>query len=300
MIEIPKIIYVHANGFLKKLQNELKFSTTIGQLTIPKQNYKESPIIYCFIQNKMLNSQTFSFKSESDIETILLSKKKDWSLINPTIHSSKIQKKLSKPFQPLKFGSKFSKDFGIWTLLNENTILYSDKCSSPFPNGEIHFIEDKKAPSRAYLKLWEILTIINSKPSSNTLHLDMGSSPGGWTYVLENMGLNILSIDKTPLTIPCKKFWKKDLFQINPKDVINEGANEESWIFCDVISTPKKVLELVHLWMSFGFKKFCVTIKFKGEIDNEQRDVLMEFSKISGSKFIHLFHNKNEVTWILI
>src|SRR6266404_1856917 len=69
---------------------------------------------------------------------------------------------------------------GSWTLLDANTILASAHCSSPFPNGEIRFVEDRGGPrNRAYLKLWEALTIAGRHPGCGSLCLDLGSSPGG-------------------------------------------------------------------------------------------------------------------------
>ena len=54
---------------------------------------------------------------------------------------------------------------GSWTLLDENNLIASNECSSLFPNGEALFEEDKVNPSsRAYLKLWEIFSIIGRTP----------------------------------------------------------------------------------------------------------------------------------------
>ena len=54
-----------------------------------------------------------------------------------------------------------SSPIGSWTLLTQNQILASSKCSSLFQNGEILFEEDNEGPpSRAYLKLYESLTKI--------------------------------------------------------------------------------------------------------------------------------------------
>ena len=51
---------------------------------------------------------------------------------------------------------------GVWSLLDEHTLLASAKTSSPFPLGVIRFTEDhQNPPSRAYLKLWEALTLLD-------------------------------------------------------------------------------------------------------------------------------------------
>ena len=51
---------------------------------------------------------------------------------------------------------------GVWSLLDEHILLASAKTSSPFPLGVIRFTEDhQNPPSRAYLKLWEALTLLD-------------------------------------------------------------------------------------------------------------------------------------------
>ena len=51
---------------------------------------------------------------------------------------------------------------GVWSLLDDHTLLASAKTSSPFPLGVIRFTEDhQNPPSRAYLKLWEALTLLD-------------------------------------------------------------------------------------------------------------------------------------------
>ena len=51
---------------------------------------------------------------------------------------------------------------GVWSLLDDHTLLASAKTSSPFPLGVIRFTEDhQNPPSRAYLKLWKALTLLD-------------------------------------------------------------------------------------------------------------------------------------------
>jgi hypothetical protein len=91
--------------------------------------------------------------------------------------------------KPIVFGADPPKaTLGSWTLINANTIVASANCSSPFPNGEVGFVEDRRAsPSRAYLKLWEFFTLFGCRPRAGELCLDLGASPGGWTSVLQQL-----------------------------------------------------------------------------------------------------------------
>ena len=50
-------------------------------------------------------------------------------------------------------------------------------------------VEDKEGPpNRAYLKLWEALVRLRRWPGPGERCLDLGASPGGWTYVLAKLG----------------------------------------------------------------------------------------------------------------
>ena len=89
---------------------------------------------------------------------------------------------------------------GSWTLLAPDRLLAAAQCSSPFPNGEVQFVEDKTGPpNRAYLKLWEALVRLRRWPQPGERCLDLGASPGGWTWVLAKLGANVIAIDKAPL-----------------------------------------------------------------------------------------------------
>jgi 23S rRNA (cytidine2498-2'-O)-methyltransferase len=85
-------------------------------------------------------------------------------------------------------------------LLDAGTILAASDCQSPFPNGEARFVEDREGPpNRAYLKLWEALTLIGRQPGPGDLCLDLGASPGGWSWVLAKLGARVIAVDKAPL-----------------------------------------------------------------------------------------------------
>ena len=89
---------------------------------------------------------------------------------------------------------------GGWTLLGPDRLLASPAKSSPFVNGECHFVEDRAGPpSRAYLKLWEALVRFGRWPKAGERCLDLGASPGGWTWVLATLGADVTAVDKAPL-----------------------------------------------------------------------------------------------------
>ena len=103
--------------------------------------------------------------------------------------------------KPLLFGARApTAPLGSWTLLAPDLLLASTRCSSPFPNGEPRFVEDRDGPpSRAYLKLWEALVRLDRWPTAGDVCLDLGASPGGWTWLLAQSGARVIAVDKAPL-----------------------------------------------------------------------------------------------------
>ena len=269
------------------------------------------------------------FSSISEAADILRSIQRNWAFVpfNCFRRAELIEKKLP-------FISKKERDFpydvpsaeiGIWTLLNENQILASAKTSSPFPRGEIFFKEDKiNPPSRAYLKMWEALTLLNfylkkhqeknglaekaealpavssekknSLPAADSICLDAGACPGGWSWVLDSLGCKIIAIDRSPLRpdLMAKKnieFIKHDAVTLKPEDI-----GKIDWLCSDVICYPPRLYDWVIKWIDSGLcEKFICTIKMQGEPDNE---TVKKFAAIPNSKIVHLTANKHELTWL--
>jgi 23S rRNA (cytidine2498-2'-O)-methyltransferase len=183
---------------------------------------------------------------------------------------------------------------GAWTLLGPDRLLTSPTKSSPFVNGECVFDEDHIGPpSRAYLKLWEALTRFGKYPAPGETCLDLGASPGGWTWVLAKLGANVTAIDKAPLAasvaaMPGVSERQDSAFGLAPEPV--------DWLCSDIVAYPDRLLALVQRWIQAGAAKHIVcTIKFQGQTDHDAADA---FAAIPGGQVIHLFHNKHELTFL--
>jgi len=200
--------------------------------------------------------------------------------------------------KPLVFGTPPPKaPLGSWTLLDANTVLAAPHCTSPFPNGEVHFVEDRTGPpSRAYLKLWEALTVIGERPGPGQVCLDLGSSPGGWSWALARLGARVISVDRAPLApevarLPGIEYIAESAFALDPSAI-----GPIDWLFSDVICYPLRLLSLVERWLAAATcRRLVCTIKFQGETDHA---TAARFAAIPGSQLRHLFHNKHELTWI--
>jgi 23S rRNA (cytidine2498-2'-O)-methyltransferase len=300
-VEERVVAYLAIEGFENELREELGSTITAeyGRLFLAKQS-QSTPI---WIQNIWHQPQIIEFKSVSEGAKKLKDIQRNWAYFSHRNHrrAELIEKQLPHvSSKPIRFLSELPEaPLGSWTLIEPQKILASPSCSSPFANGDVKFIEDKESPpSRAYLKLWELFTVHKIKPSAGERCVDFGSSPGGWTWVLQQLGVDVVSIDKAALdprvaNLSRVEVLKKDAFTIKPDEI-----GPIDWFFSDIICYPQKLLELVQLWKASGLvKNFVCTIKFKGETDHE---IVQQFVKIPNSKIIHLFHNKHELTWICL
>jgi len=161
----------------------------------------------------------------------------------------------------------------------------------------VEFAENKTAPpNRAYVKLWEALTLAGVRPTPEELCLDLGASPGGWSWALHETGARVIAVDKAPLdpkiaTLPRLTVLQQSAFALTPQDV-----GPVDWLCSDVVCYPQRLLALVRRWLDSRLaRRFICTIKFQGETDHA---AAREFAAIPGSRLMHLHHNKHELTWI--
>jgi len=187
---------------------------------------------------------------------------------------------------------------GAFTLLDEHHMLSSATTRNPFPGGEVTFEEDRdNPPSRAYLKLWEALTLMGGPPAPDARCLDLGSSPGGWTWVLAEQAAEVVSVDKASIdpalsSRPNVDYRAGSAFALDPE---KEGRFD--WLCSDVICYPPRLLKLVQRWIAAdAADRFVCTLKFQGATDH---DTAAAFADIPGARVMHLHHNKHELTFML-
>ena len=146
---------------------------------------------------------------------------------------------------------------------------------SPFVKGEIPVASDKAAPSRAFAKLVEATQRLGRDIAPGETCVDLGASPGSWTYVAAQHGARVTAVDRSALRAdlmrhPRVTFQRGDAFTFAP-------AAPVDWLLCDVIATPARSIELLLRWLRHRHaRRFVVTIKFKGHGDYPQLDQLKE------------------------
>jgi 23S rRNA (cytidine2498-2'-O)-methyltransferase len=134
---------------------------------------------------------------------------------------------------------------------------------SPFPKGEVPVASDKAAPSRAFAKLVEAEQRLGRRIGAGETVVDLGASPGSWTYVALRRGARVIAVDRSPLRDdlmrhPRLQFRRGDAFKFAPETPVD-------WLICDVIAAPQRSIDLVLDWVrARRCRRFVVTIKFKG------------------------------------
>ena len=298
---IDGTIYLAAEGFEAELAGELGKDATRVAAESRLFVVPGPPRASAWAANVWLEPMRVHFDSILDGAAALVSLERRWVLLSSTLHrrAALIAAKLPRvALEPLAFPPKEPpKPLASWSLVEQNVIVASARCTSPFPNGEAGFIEDHvNPPSRAYLKLWEALTLLGARPKPGDRCVDLGSSPGGWTWALERLGARVTSVDKAPIDPRLTRLTRVRYVQDSAFAIDPAKAGRVDWLVSDVICYPERSVKLVERWIAHHPRAgFVVTIKLQGRTDMTP---LAPLSAIEGGRLVHLSHNKHELTWM--
>ena len=166
---------------------------------------------------------------------------------------------------------------------------------SPFAGGLPHIPEDKRPPARAYLKFCEAQAHLGRRCQHEETVVDLGASPGSWTFVALEQGARVTAIDRSPLRDDLMaqarlQFVPGDAFKYRPQKPVD-------WMLCDVIAFPDRSIALLETWLSEALcKHFVVTLKFRGDdgyaVVDACKKILSRHARIWGLRVLQ--HNKNE------
>ncbi len=246
------------------------------------------------------------FDSIGDASSALRSVQRSWAPYNYQLfrRAALLQEKLPHvnlknrdfPFEIV------SSPIGLYTLIDEHTLLASAETTSTLPAGAVVFNEDHvNPPSRAYLKVQEALCEARhffgvDLPGEGQRCFDAGACPGGWTWVLRKLGATVFAVDRAELAPslmndPLVEFRAHDAFTLTPEEL-----GEFDWVFSDVICYPERLLGWIGKWLASGkTKNMICTIKMQGDID---WNLVSRFAAIPDSRVLHLNYNKHELTFI--
>lgn len=290
------------------LEHELADELAVGGVAVTARHDRlflseSKPIEARWAANTWHDVQRIPVTSIGHAAKELKAMQRNWSGYAPyhTGRAGLISEKL--PFvsaKPIELGGLApTAPLGSWMLLEPTIMLAARDCSDPFPNGEARIPDLQDGPpSRAYQKLWEALVRARRWPAPGEQCLDLGASPGGWTWVAAQTGAKVTAIDKAPLAgnvdaMPNVTWQQGSAFALEP-----EGRPPVDWLFSDVICYPGRLLNLVQRWVEAGAARNIVcSIKFQGATDH---GIVAEFAAIEGARVRHLHHNKHELTFTLL
>lgn len=186
------------------------------------------------------------------------------------------------------------------------------KRSSEWRSGipRLKFPED--APSRSTLKLDEaFVTMLNEDERKELLSgggtaVDLGASPGGWTYQLLQRSFFVTAVDngkmaESLMNTGMLDHKTEDAFKFKPKAPVD-------LLVCDMVEKPLKVMELVASWFK---NKHCTWAVINLKLPMKKRFAEIEtctvaFWEQSGQyedkfeiRIKHLYHDRDEVTLVL-
>ncbi len=181
------------------------------------------------------------------------------------------------------------------TSLAPQAYVLRDLISS-FPRGEVPVAEDKSAPSRAFTKLVESEQRLGQFIEHGQTCVDLGASPGSWSYVAIQRGAHVIAVDRSELRgdLMCSRrlrFETADAFRYKPPQTVD-------WLVCDVIAAPQRSIDLLLEWLrEKRMRNFVVTIKFKGHDEYALLEKLKREAPPLCTEFRlkRLTANKNEV-----
>jgi 23S rRNA (cytidine2498-2'-O)-methyltransferase len=84
---------------------------------------------------------------------------------------------------------------GSWTLIAPDRMLAASLLKS-FPNGEVRFVGIVR-PSRAYLKLWELVTLLGQRPKPSSAS-SITAPVRRLDSLLQRLGARVISVDWAP------------------------------------------------------------------------------------------------------
>lgn len=135
---------------------------------------------------------------------------------------------------------------------------------SCFPGGRVALATDKRPPSRAFAKLVEAEARMGRRIVARERCVDLGASPGSWTYVAARRGARVIAVDRAELRADLMSdrmvsFQRGDAFQFEPEQPVD-------WLICDVIAAAERSADLLLRWLERGWcRHFVVTIKLDSE-----------------------------------
>ncbi|MDR0209302.1 MAG: 23S rRNA (cytidine(2498)-2'-O)-methyltransferase RlmM [Pseudomonas putida] len=181
--------------------------------------------------------------------------------------------------------------------------------SALWPMGIPRLKFPREAPSRSTLKLEEAWHQFipreqwDLRLNDDMTGVDLGASPGGWTYQLVKRGMLVTAIDNGPMAESLMEtglvqHLMADGFTWQPKQTVD-------WMVCDIVEKPARTASLIETWLGEGLcREAVVNLKLPMKqryaevrrlLDRIEAGFKARKVKVSiGCK--QLYHDREEVT----
>ena len=136
--------------------------------------------------------------------------------------------------------------------------------------------------------------------------VDLGAAPGGWSFSAAEKGALVQAVDNGPLKGGAKehpgiRHVQEDAFRYRPP------ASGTDWLFCDMIESPRRVLDEILLpWIDRSWcRRFVVNLKV-GKTDPvallrrllDGGDPRSLAARCRVLRIRQLFHDREEITCV--
>lgn len=181
--------------------------------------------------------------------------------------------------------------------------------SALWPMGIPRLKFPREAPSRSTLKLeeaWHQFIPRNqwdARLAPGMTAVDLGASPGGWTWQLVQREIKVTAVDNGPMSENLMysgfvEHQRADGFTFKPRRPVN-------WMVCDIVEKPARTAALIETWLGEGWCQEAV-VNLKLPMKQRYAEVTRLLARIDaglkgrGLKVSiackQLYHDREEVT----
>ncbi|HWH41713.1 MAG TPA: 23S rRNA (cytidine(2498)-2'-O)-methyltransferase RlmM [Usitatibacter sp.] len=175
--------------------------------------------------------------------------------------------------------------------------------SSRWPMGIARLRMPSGSPSRSTLKLAEaFMEIVGARSfEPGTTAVDLGASPGGWTWQLVQRGFMVTAVDNGPMDAALLdsgqvRHRRDDGFHYRPPEPV-------AWMVCDMVESPSRIAHLVSRWLVQGWCReavFNLKLPMKKRWEEVERCRAIIDEALGGGGYYlrlkQLYHDREEIT----